>query len=109
MNEIYPNAEVTIIALYGKNSYSRLLGVSSIPRSGFQQVSTKNGRLVTTPSGQRGDDMSRSSTFPPMPLFLGTSGLLFMPANRDEQGTLQSVFNLSGHENSEVDAQFTRI
>lgn len=40
MNQIYAGAEVTIVALYGNNIRAGLPGVSSISRSGLQQVST---------------------------------------------------------------------
>lgn len=48
MNQIYDDAEVTIVALCGNNIRAGHPGVSSVFRSGLQPVSTQGGQLVST-------------------------------------------------------------
>jgi hypothetical protein len=48
MDQIYENAEATIVALYGDNDDSGLPGVSMVSRSAQSFVSTAGGRLVSS-------------------------------------------------------------
>ncbi|KAH8593711.1 heterokaryon incompatibility protein-domain-containing protein [Bisporella sp. PMI_857] len=48
MDEIYENAEATIVAMYGENDSAGLPGVSSIPRTPQPRLQTAHGCLVSS-------------------------------------------------------------